>query len=524
MGTFSSKPSYPEPIFSRSPPTSTRILSYPTNHSTQSTIHDHRPQPTRKSNQPTHTKQREPKTCRRKNAPSLIVEKESASDSSAAGPRSRSLRTHIYNTQEEPKARRRRPALPKEYETEHADHVASHPRIKQNEEQSHEATSAEKHRTGGNARENGSCVHRNQNCKASVENHQVNSKLIYDASRNSEIEAGSDIDEDGKRQPLYLGGEKKRTTRRQRSDSDGLTDQNRETENNVDRHRTARYRKPRSRAASSMSQTDSRHTLLSRHRHQSRPKDRAIYISITEVDNGGEQRMRECAICTDTLSLSHFSRRAPTSSCTHSPGTCRSCLRTWLTTCFKNKLWDQLNCPECMTQLQHADVKRFASRKVFEKYDELATRAAMEAIEGFRWCVVNRKRGKKRGSKGGGCGSGQVHGLGAKMECIGCGNVQCVKHGVVWHEGETCGEYDYRTDRKIKKAEEEASKRWIEKTAKKCPNCRWNIEKANGCDHMTCSKCRHEFCWLCLAAYAPIREQGNRMHREDCQYHSNNTR
>lgn len=36
---------------------------------------------------------------------------------------------------------------------------------------------------------------------------------------------------------------------------------------------------------------------------------------------------------------------------------------------------------------------------------------------------------------------------------------------------------------------------------KACPKCSVNIEKTGGCDHMTCSQCRHEFCWTTLANY-----------------------
>jgi hypothetical protein len=45
--------------------------------------------------------------------------------------------------------------------------------------------------------------------------------------------------------------------------------------------------------------------------------------------------------------------------------------------------------------------------------------------------------------------------------------------------------YD-RTDRKTKEAEESASRKLIKELAKKCPGCKWNIEKNDGCDHMTC--------------------------------------
>ncbi|PVI02323.1 hypothetical protein DM02DRAFT_308023 [Periconia macrospinosa] len=269
---------------------------------------------------------------------------------------------------------------------------------------------------------------------------------------------------------------------------------------------------------------------------------------------------QECPICTCILPITRFPKHPATSTCTHLPTTCRRCLRMWLHTSFQTKLWDQLTCPECGAQLQHADVQRCAGKRVFEKYDGLATKAVLEGMEGFRWCLVKdtrRKRGKKAGEKavakgkgkgreankvaGGGCGSGQIHGAGPKMECVGCGTVQCVNHAILWHEGETCAEYDYRTDSRLKKAEEEASKELIKQTTKKCPSCNRNIEKSSGCDHMTCklflltqvvgscygsaerffivgSKCKHEFCWLCMAAYDPIRKQGNHMHRSNCQY------
>jgi hypothetical protein len=95
----------------------------------------------------------------------------------------------------------------------------------------------------------------------------------------------------------------------------------------------------------------------------------------------------------------------------------------------------------------------------------------------------------------------------------------CIIHEDIWHEGETCEEYDYRSSGRRaqeQRSQEAASLAAISKSAKKCPglNCAYYIEKNNGCDHMTCksgeqpnerstdgvtgSRCRHEFCWACL--------------------------
>jgi ariadne-1 len=40
---------------------------------------------------------------------------------------------------------------------------------------------------------------------------------------------------------------------------------------------------------------------------------------------------------------------------------------------------------------------------------------------------------------------------------------------------------------------------WVKKHAKPCPSCHVPIEKSNGCNHIKCTQCGFDFCWLCLA-------------------------
>ncbi|VDC05968.1 unnamed protein product [Peniophora sp. CBMAI 1063] len=42
---------------------------------------------------------------------------------------------------------------------------------------------------------------------------------------------------------------------------------------------------------------------------------------------------------------------------------------------------------------------------------------------------------------------------------------------------------------------------WIKSNTKECAKCQSTIEKNGGCNHMTCKKCKHEFCWVCMGSW-----------------------
>lgn len=99
----------------------------------------------------------------------------------------------------------------------------------------------------------------------------------------------------------------------------------------------------------------------------------------------------------------------------------------------------------------------------------------------------------------------------------------------------------FRTNKIFKREEEKASKKLMAKIAKTCPGCKRPIEKSYGCDHMTCelssdrcvlfadlarsgTKCRHEFCWQCLAPYKKRtdRDYQGVAHNTGCLYFDDN--
>lgn len=78
-----------------------------------------------------------------------------------------------------------------------------------------------------------------------------------------------------------------------------------------------------------------------------------------------------------------------------------------------------------------------------------------------------------------------------KITCVECKTEMCFICKNAWHGRRTCEEsldmqlLNYRKNIPVKK----------------CPKCKSNIEKNLGCNHMTCSRCHHQFCWLCLKQY-----------------------
>ncbi len=55
----------------------------------------------------------------------------------------------------------------------------------------------------------------------------------------------------------------------------------------------------------------------------------------------------------------------------------------------------------------------------------------------------------------------------------------------------------------LKKCEDDSeTANWISANTKECPKCHSTIEKNGGCNHMTCRKCRNEFCWMCMGMWS----------------------
>ncbi len=107
-----------------------------------------------------------------------------------------------------------------------------------------------------------------------------------------------------------------------------------------------------------------------------------------------------------------------------------------------------------------------------DRYEGLSVLRFASDEPNFRWCVNPS------------CGSGAVwrggekcHGL---IRCRDCDAAQCFRHGLPWevHIGMSCRDYDQTI--------EEATRSFLERRTKKCPNCSVLMMKGDACFHMTC--------------------------------------
>lgn len=78
-----------------------------------------------------------------------------------------------------------------------------------------------------------------------------------------------------------------------------------------------------------------------------------------------------------------------------------------------------------------------------------------------------------------------------------CGTLVCLGCSGKGHEPLNCKMFE-EWESSIGKIQDQLNEQWISQNAKKCPSCKVSIQKNQGCMHMTCRQCRHEFCWLCL--------------------------
>lgn len=84
------------------------------------------------------------------------------------------------------------------------------------------------------------------------------------------------------------------------------------------------------------------------------------------------------------------------------------------------------------------------------------------------------------------------------VHCPSCTTDFCSNCKFEWHEGLSC---ENNTKKLAKEGKvEEPGISFNSDLIKCCPMCNVPIEKDEGCAQMMCKRCKHVFCWYCLAS------------------------
>jgi len=196
------------------------------------------------------------------------------------------------------------------------------------------------------------------------------------------------------------------------------------------------------------------------------------------------QREFYCEICMSNVLESEKTKLH----CAHQY--CKPCMVQYVSLEIKEARVLNITCPgqkqdgsPCDAPFSGKDIKEMVDEKTWEKYGRFLK---MKMDDSYVACP--RCNQLQKGSR-----------LNPIMKCERkeCEAEFCFLHSGA-HPGETCAAYKKRTRLDFKR-----DLAFVQQTAINCPNscCQTPISKVSGCNHMTCTQCGAEFCYLCGGWY-----------------------
>ncbi|XP_073507352.1 E3 ubiquitin-protein ligase RNF14-like isoform X2 [Phyllobates terribilis] len=186
---------------------------------------------------------------------------------------------------------------------------------------------------------------------------------------------------------------------------------------------------------------------------------------------------------------------------------CNSCLKDYFEIQIKDGQVHALNCPEpeCTSVATPAQVKDLVGEQLFSRFDRLLLQSSLDLMADVVYCPRLSCQTPV-----------MVEPEGTMGICSVCQYAFCILCKMTFHGISPCNipegpeeniadlsEEDLTAEeenrRRVEKSVQRMQNReWIKMNSKSCPGCKVPIEKNDGCNKMTCSKCKEFFCWLCL--------------------------
>jgi len=202
---------------------------------------------------------------------------------------------------------------------------------------------------------------------------------------------------------------------------------------------------------------------------------------------------RSCPVCFDDELLPSDMIQMP---CGHE--FCSDCWECFIATMMKDghtcirKTCPQDGCNELVTEEEVAKI----SPDLLPRYQSFQLRSFVELNGTSRWCPgPGCERVAALCTDATSASSLQFTDCTIIATCDVCTTSFCLKCGEEPHAPLVC-KFLSRWHEKCRNESETAN--WILANTKACNKCGSRIEKNQGCNHMTCQQCKHEFCWICM--------------------------
>lgn len=161
---------------------------------------------------------------------------------------------------------------------------------------------------------------------------------------------------------------------------------------------------------------------------------------------------------------------------------CNSCLGAYIRIQITEGKW-KLECANCRSLLSENLIEKFLQGYPLlqEHFRRLKVDAQTDPLVKTcpNCCALNRV--KKERTK--------------RVTCPECLFEWCFDCHAPWHKGMNCK--DFKRGSKLFKEWTKAKKDGVYINARRCPRCKVFIQRLDGCDHMSCPRCRTQFCYLC---------------------------
>lgn len=174
---------------------------------------------------------------------------------------------------------------------------------------------------------------------------------------------------------------------------------------------------------------------------------------------------------------------------------CNDCFRNYL----KIKIMesgssvDVITCPghKCKFIVDECTIGSLVSMDLYSKYTSFVTKSYVDRNPNLKYCPSKK------------CESIVLlnSSISTSMIHCNCGLIWCYNCKLEAHWPASCEQIKWYNDTHHRQNQDpdasEKTLEWLSKYTQDCPKCKSPIEKNGGCNHLSCSSCKFQFCWVC---------------------------